>query len=250
MSIKNRRNYYRLLCVQPDAPLEVIKASYRTLMQSLRHHPDLGGVHWNAALINEAYAVLSRPETREAYDRASNGLENTVGSNARTRARLVARRGELERARSAQPPSRDIIRPSICAFCNTRNQGNRQSVDGVCRGCGGSLRQLIGLTAGQLSRRAARRIEHDAAIQYRVDSSRPGSTPGRVVDLSPTGLGFASPRRLRPGLVIKIDSATLSAIAKVTRCHAEPGTNLFTTGAQFLTFRLLYPRGTFVSERV
>ena len=250
MSRKNRRNYYRLLCIQPDAPLEVIRASYRTLMQSLKHHPDLGGDQWNAALLNEAYAVLSTPETRAAYDRACKGLEKTVGPTARTRARLVGRRGELERARSAQPPSREIIRPSICAFCNTRNQGSRQSVDGVCRGCGGPLRQLIGLTAGQLSRRAARRIEHDAAIHYRVDSSRSGSTPGRVIDLSPTGLGFVSPRPLRPGLVIKIDSATLSAIAKVTRSHTEPGTNLFATGAKFLTFRLRYPRGTFVSERV
>ena len=28
--MRNRRNYYRLLQVQPDAPLEIIRASYRT----------------------------------------------------------------------------------------------------------------------------------------------------------------------------------------------------------------------------
>ena len=60
----NRRNYYRLLHVQPDAPGEVIKASYRTLMQKLRQHPDLGGDDCNAALLNEAYAVLTNPERR------------------------------------------------------------------------------------------------------------------------------------------------------------------------------------------
>ena len=49
---KNRRNYYRVLHVQPDAPIEVIKASYRALMGPLRHHPDLGGDHETAALIN------------------------------------------------------------------------------------------------------------------------------------------------------------------------------------------------------
>ena len=46
--MQNRRNYYRLLQVQPDAAPEVIKASYRTLMQKLRLHPDLGGDEWNA----------------------------------------------------------------------------------------------------------------------------------------------------------------------------------------------------------
>ena len=52
----NRRNYYRLLHVQPDAPPEVIRASYRALMAL--HHPDVGGDHATAALINEAYIRL------------------------------------------------------------------------------------------------------------------------------------------------------------------------------------------------
>jgi DnaJ-class molecular chaperone len=54
MTDTNRRNYYRILHVQPDAPTEVIKSSYRTLMQRLKMHPDLGGDHSEAALINEA----------------------------------------------------------------------------------------------------------------------------------------------------------------------------------------------------
>ncbi len=65
MPEKNRRNYYRLLHVQPDAPIEVIKASYRTLMRTPGNHPDLGGDGANAALINEAYAVLSDAGKRE-----------------------------------------------------------------------------------------------------------------------------------------------------------------------------------------
>ena len=65
----NRRNYYRLLQVQPDATLAVIRASYRTLMQKLRLHPDLGGDDWNAALLNAAYAALRDCTKRAAYDR-------------------------------------------------------------------------------------------------------------------------------------------------------------------------------------
>src|SRR5262245_32346388 len=67
--MENRRNYYRILQVQPGAPVEIIRASYRTLMQRLKAHPDLGGDHRTAALINEAYAVLTNPEKRAAYDR-------------------------------------------------------------------------------------------------------------------------------------------------------------------------------------
>jgi predicted transcriptional regulator len=34
--MKNRRNYYRILQVQPDAPVEIIRASYRTMMRELK----------------------------------------------------------------------------------------------------------------------------------------------------------------------------------------------------------------------
>jgi hypothetical protein len=64
----NRRNYYRILHVQPEAPGQVITASYRTMMSKLRLHPDLGGDTANAALVNEAYAVLNDPAKRAAYD--------------------------------------------------------------------------------------------------------------------------------------------------------------------------------------
>ena len=67
--MKNRRNYYRLLQVQPDAPYEIIRASYRTLMKELKCHPDLGGEHFNAYLINEAYETLSDSVKRAEYDK-------------------------------------------------------------------------------------------------------------------------------------------------------------------------------------
>ena len=69
MPRKNQRNYYRILFVQPDAPTEIIQASYRTLMQKLKAHPDLGGDEWIAAIINEAFDTLSDPEKRRSYDR-------------------------------------------------------------------------------------------------------------------------------------------------------------------------------------
>ena len=75
-SKKNLRNYYRVLFVQPDAPMEIIQASYRTIMQKLKAHPDLGGDTWNAAVINEAYQTLIDPARRVAYDKTIAAKKN------------------------------------------------------------------------------------------------------------------------------------------------------------------------------
>ena len=67
--MENRRNYYRILQVQCDAPLEIIRASYHTIMRELKQHPDFGGDQWNACVINEAYEMLSDSVKRAEYDR-------------------------------------------------------------------------------------------------------------------------------------------------------------------------------------
>ena len=54
----NRRNYYRILHVQSDAPLEIIRASYRAMMGPLKMHPDMGGNHEVAALIKDRKSVV------------------------------------------------------------------------------------------------------------------------------------------------------------------------------------------------
>ncbi len=66
--MKEFRTYYDILQVGKDAPREIIAAAYRTQMLSLRKHPDLGGDVEEAALINEAYEVLSDPKRRADYD--------------------------------------------------------------------------------------------------------------------------------------------------------------------------------------
>ena len=63
------RTHYDILEVSPHASPEVIKAAYRSLMQ--RYHPDRTSVADSvrrAQEINDAYAVLSDPAKRRAYD--------------------------------------------------------------------------------------------------------------------------------------------------------------------------------------
>lgn len=77
-------NYYKLLQIDPSAEPEVIAAAYRRL--ALKYHPDTNGSSAEAKArmqaLNEAYAVLSDPVRRAAYDRQ---LAAQTGSHAQAR---------------------------------------------------------------------------------------------------------------------------------------------------------------------
>ncbi|WP_158622882.1 J domain-containing protein [Aquabacterium soli] len=63
-------NHYERLKVNPDAPIEVIRAAYRAL--AAKHHPDRhmqpGTSHGDMVALNAAYEVLADPTSRAAYD--------------------------------------------------------------------------------------------------------------------------------------------------------------------------------------
>ena len=67
-------DYYAVLQVSPRASPEVIRAAHRALCAIA--HPDRGGKDRLAALINEAFAVLSDEKKRARYDE---GLRRPVG---------------------------------------------------------------------------------------------------------------------------------------------------------------------------
>jgi curved DNA-binding protein CbpA len=110
---KNRRSYYRILYVQPEAPLQVIKASYRALMGPLRQHPDLGGDHAAAALLNEAYEVLSDAAKRRAYDRTL-GKERLRGRGESERAGAAP---SVHEAQAQTPDPSHWQAERCCPFC-------------------------------------------------------------------------------------------------------------------------------------
>ena len=93
---KNLPNYYIILRVQHNASVDTIKASYRTLMVTMKMHPDLGGDHEVAAQINEAYAVLKDVAKRAKYDR--------MYLLQRLQAAQMAAREREQRTANAGPP--------------------------------------------------------------------------------------------------------------------------------------------------
>lgn len=70
------RDYYRILGVPRDARAEEIKKAFRKLAR--KYHPDVSkepDAEPRMKEVNEAYAVLSDPEKRAAYDRLGQGFQ-------------------------------------------------------------------------------------------------------------------------------------------------------------------------------
>jgi DnaJ-class molecular chaperone len=74
-------DYYAVLQVHLTATKAVIRSAFRVIVKELQAHPDLGGDHEQAVLINDAYRVLSDPALREEYDRARSCL-NAAGAKS------------------------------------------------------------------------------------------------------------------------------------------------------------------------
>lgn len=61
-------DYYQVLQISPKADPAIVKAAYYAHLKTLKKHPDLGGNHEEASLLNEAYEVLGDPHRRRSYD--------------------------------------------------------------------------------------------------------------------------------------------------------------------------------------
>lgn len=228
-------DYYQILHVHPDADPEIIKASYRTLMQKLKKHPDLGGDIRNAALINQAYAILKDTKLRKLYDAGSlPELENKSPS-----------------AQSKAEKSISSEEKLLCPFCGLTNciSENPTAEELHCTNCKSPLR-FIDFDPQWVGRRALRSEKQKTEIEF-IESSQLNKTGrGRLEDLSPTGLRFASQSQLHMGNIIKLENGELSAVASVMRCYRDTQSDHYVTAVKFLSLKILKTRGAFVSRKV
>ena len=250
----NRRNYYRLLHVQPEAPTEVIKASYRTLMTRLGAHPDRGGSHEWAVLVNEAYAVLSDPEQRQRYDAElrqtqppgrlrAKGYEDdhSVGSPRVSRVTTGPTR-TAGTARTARTPAelcplcemalhRDTLSPHRCPRCRTPLTALAAAPDG--------RPEFFG------RRRSPRREQGHAALIHIGWPAR--STPIRWKDVSASGMCFYAHHPIEAGLRFRLEDTSLEACGEVLHWRSEG--RVYTVHARLITALPLRRSGVFVSTQ-
>lgn len=238
-----KRNYYEVLHVSPDAPPEIIRGSYRTLMQKLGHHPDLGGDTTMAALINEAYAVLSNAERRAEYD-------------ARLELMTHVARGVPGCAPDPQPapkPERILDLSRECVFCQApHNFGSVIEVDTCCQTCNSPLYGAERNSMETSGQRAVERIEKQQRVIYYTHWPQPRGHTGYIEDMSLNGLRMVARQDLVEGQRIKIVSNALEAVAEVTnRLYERRGwTGRCVAGVSFITLRFAQSVGGFVSDRV
>lgn len=244
---RNRRNYYRLLHLQPDAPAEVIKSCYRTLMSTMRRHPDLGGDHETAALINEAYAVLSDPARRAAYDeeRAARAARGTPRAERRASSKAAPARDPSQPANaSARASSSDDLTPR-CPFCR-HPAVKRLAKEARCERCQAPLRPVAvhGESDRPGDRRGVPRVSKaDWAVLHL--KARDEGLDVRLRDLSPDGISVYCGRVVAIGQRVRIVSTMLDVVADVVACR-RAGT-VFTVHAALVTACYPQDTGIFVS---
>jgi len=201
----NRRNYYRILHVQPEAPAPIITASYRAMMSKLRLHPDLGGDTAGAALINEAYAVLSDPARRAGYDQklqsGKPGGRNRAG---------VAREPAVQPASAA----------GVCPFCRAVAAAAIQP-NSRCHRCDSPLVPPPARPPGTnelFGRRAVPRMHRSDAVTL-LEAWQAPTRAAQLRDLSVTGISIITDQRIEPQQVIRIIGPLFDILATVVSCR-------------------------------
>ena len=229
--------------------MEVIQASYRTMMKKLAQHPDLGGEHWNSALINEAKAVLTDPAKRVAYDQELmefytlaklSGFQKGPQQSDQTSGQV-----------SPSEPYTPLIK-SYCLFCKSPHRGDSPILpDTICPQCKSPLYPVKKMKTEESSQRAVNRIAKQQEINFFIYWPPQKGYKGQIQDLSPNGLLFCTDQQLSRDQIIKIDSKVLRATARVASCRKQ-GSGLkmgYGIGVEFVTLQFQRSQGTFVSMK-
>jgi len=256
MNRSNQRNYYRLLHVQFDAPVEVIQASYRTIMQKLKQHPDLGGDEANASLLNEAYAVLVNTEKRAKYDKTY--LKKSVSAQGRGFTPKSSRqktprpkKSQVSKANGAAQYG--SMAPVHCPFCRASvpDHGLHGSRVIACRVCDSPLTPVKKSRHSGSCKRALKRTSVKGLVHFLTCWPQFKEKVGEIQNLSPMGLKFTYSQEIPLLSFIKVDSRGLKAVGRVVSCLPSTDGRVagFCIGVEFVTLSYRADQGVFVSEK-
>jgi len=235
--VNQQKTYYELLHVHNDAPAEVIRSSYRVLMQKLKMHPDLGGDPENAALVNKAYQILMDPNERAQYDIDINQT------------------GEIKEPENPTPEQQSESHHKIinlethCAFCHTPHQlGNYLAPDSTCRTCNSVLFPVVRQPLEPSGRRIISRINKRWPVSFYTKWPATTALSGLTVDVSLNGMQILTTAKLRNDQIIKLSSNTLDALGRVVNQRKETAgfKTRWRTGVEFVTLKFHSVQGSFV----
>ncbi|MDE2387586.1 MAG: DnaJ domain-containing protein [Betaproteobacteria bacterium] len=235
----NQRNYYRVMQVQPDAPVDTIKASYRALKRRAAIQ--------DTELLNEAYRVLSNPAMRQRYDAIFAG--SLFRAARKTARRNIDPAGIVPAEDHAASIDDRHYRPIItryCPFCKTPNvpQTNLYQSEN-CLECSSPL--LLLHQENPVTQRTTRRITASGKFMFYL--FWPGKPcQGICQDLSPAGLRFMTHETLNSNDIIKIDAPSFQAVAEVT--HQRREDKGFSIGTRFIAVKFDQQYGNFVAAQV
>lgn len=237
----NNRNYYQILHVQADAPKEVIQSSYRTMMQKLKMHPDLGGSHEDAAVVNEAYNVLMNDTARTAYD-----------ANLHSASKEQHTEKTKQHKTSKKPYKKNLHTDNKqqCGFCNTQhNMGPNIGPDDVCPKCDSPVFPAKKQTEEVCGMRTIERINKEWSVRFYHSWPNSEAHIGKTRNVSLNGMQLITPESLDVNQLVKIMSNELDAVGKVVNRQLNNSENKveWSYGLEFLTLRFHQAHGTFIS---
>ena len=237
----DQKNYYEVLHVQQDAPAEVIQATYRTMMQKMKMHPDLGGDQASAALINEAYAVLMDPVARAKYDES---LHTTQVEPAPEQTYSSSHAHE-----QSGRVIKKVLDPNQCAFCDFPHQlGEAIALDSICSRCGSALFPASKQVLEQNGKRIIQRVEKNWPVSFYMQWPITRGYIGKTQDVSLNGIQMQSYTAVKEGQIVKLNSHMLDAVAIVVNVRDDYTLlrKRWRVGLEFVTLRFHQTQGTFV----
>lgn len=242
---RNRRNLYRILHVQPEAPVEVIRASYQTLVAILGMRPGKGGDPETAALMEEAWSVLGDPAKRVAYDKSLRLSVHRQEVQGQGTEPAPTERKPLASAPLAKAPAAVAAKPAVlaaaqtgCPFCS-KPLPLKIGRDTRCSACTSPLAPIAQperKNKDLLDRRGVLRIENELAITVYA-TAQGGPLPARLKDMSVNGASLVVSNALHEHQVIRMVTRDFDALAMVVSARRKG--EQWTVGLRLLTWLVI-----------
>lgn len=261
-------DYYQLLHVQRDAPVAVIKASYRAMMQKMQHHPDLGGDAQVAQQLNLAVSVLCDPYKRGLYDQSlgehpdhsscENGVSASQPGDDKVQPGAESGSGNKHRPANHQPsPYPELPAKARCFFCGSTQADemlggtDQYARSRACARCGGAMTPIRAFTQHD-SEELRRLYRHSHAAPARLWHQWPQlqAAEAMMLDFSPIGCALDCTDGFSVGHTLMVRTELFNAIAQVRSCRASSASGLHMLGLEFITLDLNSSPGNLIQVQV